>query len=954
MAFKYSRLLSGGNRFSLQFLLLVLTVLVIGYSSRLSAEPPQQGLRPDPALVKGELDNGVEYLLLPNNKPKKRISLRLLVEAGSLNEKEDERGLAHFLEHISFCGTENFAPGTLIEYFQELGMAFGSDTNAYTSFDRTVYMIELPSPEIEKIDKALLVLRDYASRMLIKEEEVDRERGVILAEKRDRDSIDYRTTKAELSFLLPESIIPQRFPIGTEEVIRKTDAALLRKFYETWYRPERISLIVVGEITPEEVKPLLEKHFNDFTAAAPETPKPDPGKVVGKDIQAHLHTEKEAARITVSLQTVKPYSPSPDTLEDRIDKVTRHLAMQILQYRLDTLANKQDAPFIEGTAASYELFNFLTNTSINLTAKEKKWKETLSVAEQELRRALEHGVMNHELERAKAEILRHYRESARQAETRESRQLAEQLVKGIIKNRVFTHPEDIYEQISPAIEGITTKDMENALQKAWDGVGKFIFISGDLELKVPEEEVIKNVFLASSQHEVEPPEDKELAAFGYQDFGQAGKIKKRWDHEELDLTQILFTNGVRLNCKATDFSKGNIEIKARLGQGRLNEPETRPGLGIMTELSFIDGGLQAHDREELRRIFSGKKVGWTMSADHDAFVFHGQTNQEDLKRQFQLLAAYLSEPGFRENSLKRARNQLPELYNRARRTPEGVMQYDVARFLAGGDYRFGLPEKEQMLSYEIQDIKKWMNDPLKNGYLEISVVGDFSEEELLSTFKNTLAALPKRREKKEQKPKLKQLSRPSAGTEKTFKIPSRLPKARSLLYWPIPDMYNIGRTRRLSVLSAVFRERMRVNIREETGEVYSQFAVSRPSDTFTDYGWFFALAGTGPQNVKKITKKIREIGAELHSEGVTEDEARRIIAPILNSVRDSRRDNRYWLNSVMASSQEHPERLKWARNMAQDYQNITSDDLTEMARRYLKPGKEITVFIIPEENRKTR
>ena len=905
-------------------------------------------LRPDPALVQGRLDNGVAYAILPNREPRERISLRLLVKAGSLHEGEEERGLAHYLEHMGFRGTENFAAGTLVEYFQNLGMAFGADTNAYTGFDRTVYMIELPSPEPEKVAEALTVLRDYASRMLIEEAEVEAERGVILAEKRDRDSVAYRATRALFDFLLPESIIPQRFPIGAREVIASATAAQLRDFYEKWYRPEGIALILVGELEPPEILPLLEEHFGDFQAARPAVPEPELGRVVADGLQIRLHHEPEAARLRLSIQTMQPYAPPEDSPARRSAELNRRLAMLILQRRFDRLARREDAVFEQARVFAHDYFDFFTNGSIELTTKAEEWRPALQLAERELRRALDHGFPEEELTEARATILREYREAARQANTRNNRNLAESLVRHLVADRIFTHPQDDFKWAEAVLAELTKDAVDEAFSEVWREPGRFIFVSGNLDLAEPEATIAK-VYRESFETPVQawsPPPPEE---FAYVDFGPPGEIESRNDNRELELSQIVFANGVRLNFKRTDFAEGEILLLARLGHGRLTEPADRPGWTGLAGMVFIEGGLQQHSHEDLRRLFAGTTVGWNLQTEADAFVFGGTTNQEDLPRQLQLLAAYLTAPGFREEALRLARRRLPEIYNQTRRTSQGVLQRQVANFLAGGDHRFGLPEMETMLEYEMAQLREWLADTLAEGYLEISVVGDFKPEALLEACRQTLAALPPRRKEKEAKEELRKLNRPASGQEKTFHFQSRLPGGRALVYWPIPDIYEIERTRRLSVLASVFRDRMRRQIREDLGDTYSAFAVSRPDDTFRDYGWFVASAGAEADNAAEITRVTRLIGRELHDDGITEDELQRALLPILNSVRDSRRSNQYWLHSVLGGSQERPERLRWAREIVDDFAAITASDLDRLARRHLDPEKAITIFVLPQD-----
>lgn len=907
----------------------------------------ESDLEPDASVRFGELESGVRYALMPNREPRDRVSLRLFVRAGSLQERDDQRGLAHYLEHMAFNGTENFAPGTLVEYFQNLGMSFGADTNAYTGFDRTVYQIELPDTERDSVDEALLVLRDFAGRMLIEEEEVESERGVILSEKRSRDSVRFRTALEEFSFLMPEAIIPDRFPIGTEEVLREADRELLVDFYESWYRPERVGIIIVGEIEPGEVEPLIEAHFGDFSARRPEPAEPYRGQVVAKELATRLHTESEASTTRVAVQSVQPYIPRPDTSEARVDRLTRSVAMQMLNRRLDALANEEDAPFTRASVAAYDLFDFFTNASVELHTRPESWENALGAAERELRRALIHGFGEGELREMRANLINSYEEAARRAPTRRSRDLAEALVASFSGNRVFTDPATELALMKPALETLSVEDCHQALREAFPEGNRFVFVTGNLELPEPEE-TIAAVYRESATEAVEPAADLETVAFAYDDFGEAGTVADTVYHEDLDLHQARFANGLRLNFKRTDFASNEISLTVRLGGGRLELPEERPGLTLVASETFIRGGLGEHSADELRRIFAGRNVGWGFSVEEDAFVFRGTTTPEDLADQLALLAAYLSDPGYREEALRRARTGIEETYAAARHTASGVLQDRVSRYLAGGDFRFGLPEREAVLALEMSDVRAWLEPRLREAYLEVALVGDFEDADaVIDTVASSLGALPERRAEKPDFSERRVLFPPSGGDEKRIEFESRIPSGIAAVYWPTSDRWDIARDRRLSLLARVFSDRMRVRIREEMGEAYSPYAVSNTSGTYTDYGWFYGIVGVDPEQADAVAEVIVEIARDLRAEGVSNDGLQRALRPVLTSLRDRVRGNRYWLESVLSGSQEHPERLEWARTMSEDFAAITAGEVETLAREYLDPDEALRVLLIP-------
>jgi zinc protease len=385
----------------------------------------------------------------------------------------------------------------------------------------------------------------------------------------------------------------------------------------------------------------------------------------------------------------------------------------------------------------------------------------------------------------------------------------------------------------------------------------------------------------------------------------------------------------------------------RFGGGRLTEPAAQEGVSLLASTAFTAGGLGAHSADELRRILAGRNVGIHFSAGQDAFQLAGATTPTDLLLQLQLATAYLTDPGYRPESLRLARNDLRELFRRSRHTADGVLQAQVSRFLAQGDHRFGLPPEEKVMALELEDVANWLREPLESGYLEMTLVGDLSVEEAISAVAKTLGALPDRASEKRDLSELRQVSFPTDKTEKHYTFESDIPSGYAAVYWPTTDMWDIRETRRLQVLARAFSDRMRIRIREEMGDAYSPFAVSQPSETYEDYGLFFGLVGIDPERAEDVAEVVLEIAADIHDAGVTEDELERAIRPVITSLRNVVRDNSYWLNSVLASSQEYPQRLEWARHLISDYESITAEEVSALAERYLSPENALRVFVIP-------
>ncbi len=915
----------------------------------LAADFPHQisDLPSDPAVTWGRLDNGLRYALRHNAEPRGRISARLAIRVGSIYENDNQRGLAHFLEHMAFNGSRHFPAANVVEFFQKLGMEFGGDTNASTGFDRTIYQLELPDTKPATLHESLTFLADVAGGLTLDPGEIDKERGIILSEKRARDSVGLRTFLAELDFLVPETRFPQRLPIGTEEVIRTADRARFAEFFDAWYRPERMVLVLVGDFDPKAVESAVKELFGPLVARAPALPEPRLGTVSpSNEVVALLHTEKEAGSTNVALETVVPYAYETDNAANRLRYVPRTLALRMLNRRLSILAKQEGAPFLSGIVGVTEQFEFFRNASIELNCRPDQWSAALGVAEQELRRALDHGFQSEELAEAVAEMKNNLEQAVRTAPTRHSNELADELADNLLDRNVTMHPKDDLALYAPALVAVTPEACTEALRATWsEAGGRKIFVSGNLELpRAPQN--ITAAYNASRRTIVTPPAKQAPAAFAYTDFGKPGKVGETRTVGDLGVTLLEFKNGVRLNLKPTDFEAGRIRISVRLGGGTLTLPADQRGLELLANVAFTTGGLGKHSVDDLQRLLAGKTLGLGFGAQDDAFTFAGSTNREDLLLQLQLFCAYLTDPGYRPESIRQVHKAADQLYLRLAHTADGPLRLQVAPLLANGDPRFGLPPKEVLLGRSLNELKAWLTPQFARGPIEIAIVGDFDPDATVTAVAQTFGALPKR----QSKPRYDEARRVAKLTDpvaKEYTIESEIPKALVRLYWPATDGRDIKLARRLRLLSDVFADRLRVKIREGLGGTYSPNASPDLSDTYPDYGYLIADATVAPDDTRRIADAIKAVAADLRASGVTDEELVRAKQPVLTALRESSRTNAYWIGSVLAAAQEFPERLEWSRTRYSDNESVTAAELSDLAKQYLDPARASEFTIIP-------
>lgn len=920
------------------------------------AQWPQDAsdLKADPKATYGTLENGLKYVILPNEEPPRRASIRIYMDVGSLMEEDDQQGMAHFLEHMAFNGSRHFPGGEMVEYFQRLGMGFGADTNAHTSFKETVYMLELPKIESKFIAEGMQLFRDYLDGMNLGAEEIDKERGIILSEKLSRDSIDYRTMLEGYKFAMPDSLLPKRLPIGIEETLKTMQRQRFVDFYNKWYTPKRATIVAVGDFKDvAAVKAEIEKNFADAKERAPFTPDPSFGKITtGRGIIAKLHTEMEAKAVDLSIELLSPAKNKPDNAASRREKMVRDLGDAMLNLRLSELAKAENTPILGGESYSYEYLEFVEVIGIMAQCAPDQWQRALTLMETEVRRAIQHGFTDAEFEEAKASLLKAVELRAAQADTRKSRDLASGLVSILAAKKVFTHPSDDLTRVKAALASLKKDECHQAFAESWKNDDIQIFVGGKLKLEGDAAAQIIQTFRDSQKQPVEAPAQKVTAAFAYTEIGQPGTVTAQTETKDLGITQLTLSNNVRVNIKPTPFEKGTLRVGIGFGGGKLTAPKDKPGLIPFAQSTFILGGLKAHSADELRQLFASKTVGMDFNVGDEAFVLSGRTTPEDLEAQLQLLTAFIVAPGYREEAERQFRKNIEPMYIQLAHTAEGIMNDKVVSYIHSGDDRFGFPAQAELEKRSLKELADWLQTPLTQDYLEVSIVGDVDVPAAIAAVTKTVGALPARSAEKPAYAQERTVPFPKGPIKEDITFQTEIPKAIAALYWPTGDMLDIQRTRRLSLVGALLDDRLRVKVREELGETYSPACYHVASDTFTGYGYMTAMIECKPEQAAPITDLVIKIAAELAAGPISDDEFERAKKPILTQIEQMRRDNRYWSQNVVRNCQEHPERIQWAKNLISDFEGITKAEAQALAKEFLGQQRAVALKILPEAAKK--
>ncbi|MGC6424021.1 MAG: M16 family metallopeptidase [Lentimonas sp.] len=931
---------------------LLLVAICCGCISQASADQgwahERSDIAVDPAVHFGELENGLRYVILPNSEPPGRVSLRLHVASGSLDEAEDQRGLAHFLEHMAFNGSRNF-PNVeeLIPQMQRLGIAFGAHANAYTSFDETVYMLDLPNTDVETLDLTFTVMRDFADGALLAAEEIEKERGVVIAELKSRDSVQMRLMEQRLEFMMPDHLVSKRLPIGLETVIQNASREPFVRYYEDNYTPDNMVFVAVGDIEVAAFEARIRGAFDSMAPAEAEAPKVEMGTLPsGYDFRAGVFSDEEVSADSLSLSFLRSYTPELDTVANRNKYLPIKVAYAVINRRFQILSKQEGSPISEGSAGQSFWMNMIESHSVGVNPEEGKWRDAVSVLEQELRRALKHGFTQSEIGEIKANRLNAMKESVKRAGTRKSPGLASAIVGSVHDDYVFDHPE---ESLRIYLEGehlITPEACHEALQTTWAGADLNLILTTKTETENTKKK-LEELYLKSQVIAVSAPKVLETKDFAYTDFGTPGTIVNKTHIEDLDFMQLTLCNNIRVNLKQTDFQENAISLVARFGNGILTQPADSTGLNMVASAYLNGGGLGEHSNDELRRILAGRNASASYSVGDDAFSLSGDTTPDDLELQLQLMCAMLTDPGYRDEALRQFHKQVPAIENQLKHTLAGAAA-DMTAWVHGSDTRFAKVDPEKLLTYTKKDVQAWFADERSSGYLELNIVGDFDPETAIPIILNTFGALPDRAADQPALVKERKIHMPEFPAERGFSYDSKIDKAVALLSWQIDlEPTDVKKLRRMNVLSSVVRDRLRKKLREELGSTYSPSA-SFGADFVFNTSTFSTNSVATKAEVGTIQGHMKAILSDLLTNGIDEDEFQRAIEPVKSNLELTLRQNSYWLGTVLSGSTTKPYQLDWARERDADYASITVAEVEALAKRYLLPENAAVIELAPE------
>jgi len=929
---------------------LLLTPLVLGVSLALSAPTSSDAaavtapratwaqarsdLPADPLVRFGVLPNGMRYAIMHNDTPKGASALRLRVGSGSLEESDAEQGLAHVLEHMAFRGSTHVPADEMIKILERKGLAFGPDTNAQTGWSQTVYMLDLPRSDADTLATGLMLMRETAGELTIDPRALETERGVVLSEERLRDTPDYRAEKAQIDLFLRGQLAPRRFPIGLVDIVKTASADTVRAFYQANYRPERTTLIAVGDFNPADMEARIKTMFGDWRAKGPARGEPVLGAVAGGGEQVRAVIQPGGSTRAIIAWT-RPYDGEADTFDKERRETIENVGLAVLNRRLSELAHGANPPFLGAGAGFENLFLSAKIAVIEAESPPDNWRDALAASERETRRLVADGVTQAEVDREIAEMRAGLKTAVAGASTRVTANLASGLVDAVDQDGVFTDPAEDLKVFETSTQGLTAVTVNAAMRRVFAGTGPLVEVASPKPIDGGES-TIRMAFDAAANAPLTVRTADAAVVWPYTDFGKPSPILERSEVADLGVTTARFGNGVRVLVKPTPYRKDQVLVSVEVGGGRLSLPRDRPA-AEWTPGAFLDGGYGKLDREAASRALAGKVVSASFALGNTAFDLGGATRPQDLDTELQVLAAYVADPGFRPEALERSRAGSLAGLAQMDATPSGVFARRGAALLTRSDPRLSYPEESSLRSDTLADMKAILAPALARGRIDVTIVGDVTVEDALKSVGETFGALPPRDPAAKPDPAALKVVFPDPTTEPvTLTHTGRPDQAVAVLGWPAPGFFtDMRRSRALMIATDVLGNRLIDTVRVAQGSTYSPESRAELSQAFPDYGSVLNIVEMPPEKIPGFFATVSAAARDMRDHQVTADELERARNPHVSTLRRAQLTNDYWLGNLTGALSD-PRRYDLIRTTLPDYSALTLADIQEAARTWFR------------------
>jgi zinc protease len=928
------------------FLFVLSFSLLFGQTTQIDLTSP---LAVDPDVRIGKLDNGLVYYIRYNKKPEKRVELRLAVNAGSVLENNDQQGLAHFMEHMNFNGTKTFPHNELIDFLQKTGVKFGADINAYTSFDETVYKLQLPSDDSVLLNKGYQVMEDWSHNALLDDKEIDKERGVIVEEWRMGLGAQDRMMKKFFPVIFKGSVYANRIPIGKVDIIQNFKHDLIRDFYHDWYRPDLQAIVVVGDIDPIKAEAQIKAHFSGIKNPPSEKPRTEFDIPDNKEPLIAVTTDKEATENLILMFYKHPLKKEKN-LGDFKDKMMAQLFTGMLNNRFNEISQKPESPYV---FASADYGQFLARNKdaymVYAMSKENQINKSLDILLAENERVKRFGFTKTEFERQKEDMLSQYEKASKEFDKTESMSLTNDYVNNFLTGDPIPGARKAYKYVKNLLPEIKLEDI-NALAKEFvsdDNMALVVMAPEKSGVEVPTEADILKIIKNSKSTDLQPYIDKFKEEPLVTADLKGSKVVSTKENTELGFTELKLANGVTIVLKPTHFKNDEILLSAYcLGGSSVIPDDNFMSVNYAAQVIEMSGAGD-FDNVELEKKLKGKNIEIHPYISDTKEGFRGNSTPKDIETLLQMVYLYFKGPRKDTTAFKAFMSQTENQIKFMKSSPM-MSFYDTLFKSAYPGYKriviFPTPEQLKQVNLNmLYKIYVAMFASAKE--FKFFLTGNFSIDTITPLVTKYFGSLPS-------------LNRPEAWVDVSPKFPKGVvnntlykgtdPQGMVGIVMSEPFDYNPKNLLELDMLKEIISIKLIEVIREKMSGVYSPHIMIDPEHYPKSKFQFMVMFGCSPKAANKLTKAVFGEIKKIRTKGPTEIDLNKAKETLIRTRETDLEKNEFWLGKIESVYYDGTDPAT-ILNFKDRVKAVTIEDLKLAANTYLLPKHYVRVVLKPEK-----
>lgn len=926
-------------------------LLSLGVVFMASANGFAQNIPLDASVKTGTLSNGMKYYIKKNTLPEKKVDFRLAINAGSILEDENQRGLAHFMEHMNFNGTKNFPDNKLVDFLQSIGVKFGQHLNAYTSFDETVYMLPVPLDKPGNLDAGLKVMEDWAFNALLTDEQINKERGVVLEELRLGLGADKRMSDKYLPKLLYKSQYAERLPIGKKEVLENFKPDVIRQFHKDWYRPDLMAIIVVGDINVDEIEKKIKDNFSKYKNPSKPRDRKSFDLPNHQETLVAIETDPDATNSMVQFIMKDSDAYTPDvTVEQYNQSLVENIATTMLNNRLSELVNSNNPPFTFGSvyhggtyARTKEAFQGFA------MVKDGNQLSALNVLLEEIERAKRFGFTQSELDRAKSQIMSNMERSYNNRDKTESDMLVDEYVRNFLEKEPIPGIAWEYEDTKKFLPSVTLAQTNEIIKKMVKEESRVIVITGPKKdnVTMPTEAMVLKTFDNVKMADLKPYEEKATIKNLVKPFKSEGKIAKTETDSKLGTTTWTLGNGAKVTFKKTDFKDDEIVFTARSLGGNSIIPDAEYNKTQFAYQALSEAGVNGFSKADLTNYLAGKQASVNPYIGGLTEGLNGRTNKKDLGTAMEMIYAYFTGLNCSPEAFNAYKTKQSAMLDNMMSNPQFYFSSEHAKFLNQKNPRFigYIPLEKDWAATDYKKAYDIYKEKFANaGNFHFYFVGNIDE----ATFKNEvlqyIGSLPSTG--KETKYKDTGYRQVMGDYTKVYKK-GRDPKSMVQIVYAGEAPYNEKEALALEALGEVATIKVIEKLREDESGIYGGGARGYMGKVpYNSYSFSISFP-CGPENADKLTKSAIAELQKIIDKGPDQKDLDKYKEGEYNDDKTNMKDNNYWMNGLAKNQLDESDKYE-ILNYQEKVKALTVKDLQDVAKKYLTKNR-IVATLMPED-----